>query len=617
MNGKVKQINMLLSTTDKRALKWFAGVFAFICTLNLPVFISDNSLHFTNSVISICFFVVIWMLIYSEWKEKWTKRRVTMTHILGFVYSFFIATGYSLDTYGIIIFRSVFFSIILYTHVIACVISKLWRLLYCIDRADGLTQEPKWYKHIINRPYIVFIVLLVCWTPFFVAEFPGAFRFDATQELMQAENGYCGDFPLLHSAIITTMLPLANRITGSYDMGVTVYTIIQMIVCASMYTQIIIVFAKKGINWIIWLFIFLYCSLFPVVQIIVGSEVRDALFSILLTYTVFSFYQMCVDRRRFFENKRYIVKSSLLFVLTLYARNNNAGGVSRICSILVFLAILILNIKSYRKGALTYSISGIVFYFVIGYGLTMICQPMISQPSIGSSLSLFSQSIARSYVMERESWSDKELEEASRFIDLEGVIYVTENADLTKGRIHNDINLRDFLVFWAKLGKNHIGCYVDALLAQTQNMWFPASVIDGYKQQYTTEGEPYYEWDKTYHAIGEGHSAPVSHLNLTPRILDYYTSIGLRISFEKIPVISMMFSIGFQFWLIIHCVGYLIYRKMYKLVMPIMIVMAYMVFSAFVPLVLLRYFAAAFLCHPFILFFTCQPSIASSEQTGI
>ncbi len=58
-----------------------------------------------------------------------------------------------------------------------------------------------------------------------------------------------------------------------------------------------------------------------------------------------------------------------------------------------------------------------------------------------------------------------------------------------------------------------------------------------------------------------------------PKVREYYKNIGLYISFEKIPIISMFFSIGFQFCIVLNCVFYIGYRRCKYLYLPVAIVL--------------------------------------------
>ena len=166
-----------------------------------------------------------------------------------------------------------------------------------------------------------------------------------------------------------------------------------------------------------------------------------------------------------------------------------------------------------------------------------------------------------------------------------------------------------------KIGLRYPAIYLDAALAQTKNMWYPPAVLDDYKQYFTSPGDPYWEYEKNYFAILPENEPPSEHHSLAPAILDFYTGIGLRISFEKIPVVSWMFSIGAQFWLTVFLFLYLWYRKKTRLLLSAGAILLYMIGNAFVPIVLMRYFAAVFLCHPMIIAFLLQPGRCETIPT--
>ena len=316
---------------------------------------------------------------------------------------------------------------------------------------------------------------------------------------------------------------------------------------------------------------------------------------------------MASDKEKFFSSFVKPLLLGVVFVLALLARNNNAGKAILLIVVVISVVIWAINRKSYFRGATIFAVTSIASYLILGAILTALCQPLTSA-NVGGSLSIMSQPIIRAYLYENESWSDEEITELGKYINLDGITYCAENADLTKSRVQIQDNFGNFFKFWTKIGFKHPGCYLDAILANTQNMWYPDSVIDGYKQVFKEKGQPYYEYEKCYYSISNETEEPAVHMNLWPKALDYYTQIGLFISFEKIPIVSMLFSIGFQFWIILNSLFYVSYRKAKKLILPIAIILGYMLISACVPLVLVRYFAAAFFAFPMVLIFMLQPN---------
>jgi len=93
---------------------------------------------------------------------------------------------------------------------------------------------------------------------------------------------------------------------------------------------------------------------------------------------------------------------------------------------------------------------------------------------------------------------------------------------------------------------------------------------------------------------------PGEHFLWLPRVRAFYRSVGLMISYEKIPLVSMFFSIGFQVWMLINALFFAVYRKAPYAWAPLAVLAVYTAASAMVPLVLLRYFAALFFAAPLV-----------------
>lgn len=591
-------------------------VLSIICVMLIPTYLSDNSLLFSNSYFSLLFLLGFYALFCYFGKMTIRLRMKKFAYPFGLLLSVMTAFGYSLKfNHGSICFKSIslYICIVLYAYVFGITLIIFWTFL---DNMEGVFRANRYENKGINKvnkiiificehSWIMFGGFLICWLPCYIAAFPGGYVYDAYTEWMQLENGFNGNFPMLHSVLITKVISIGFELTGSYNTGITFYAIVQMILISAMYVHILKTFYRKGINHILIGIMGLYCALFPVIQILVTQTVRDVLFSSLLTYTMFQFYLMTSEKEKFFASIYKPIFLGIILVLTLLARNNNAGTVALITVIAIGLFVLIKYYKKYLRGSLLFVGTTIIFYILMSILLTRWCQPKIDAAA-GNSLSLFSQPLARAYLYENESWTNEEKEKLSSYMNVDGMTYIPENADRTKSRLKVDGRLKEFLIFWVKIGIKHPKCYAEAILENTQQMWFPASIIDGYKKAGISVYEPY---EKCYYYYTDRLEAPGTHMLYFPKVREYYKNIGLYISFEKIPIISMFFSIGFQFWIVLNCVFYIGYRRCKHLYLPVAIILGYTIVSAFVPLVLLRYFAMLFFAFPMTVVFTIQPSL--------
>lgn len=588
---------------------------ALAACILFPEFIRDSSVAFSNSFFSVVLFAVLMAMFYCADHREHGKRMKKYTRVLGFLFSVMTAFGCSLNQQGYIPFRSIplLASVLVFARVYAVALGILWEFL---EKAEQMLYRGNENKRgsmgrlnrllagMFYRPVSVFLFLFVCWMPCYISIFPGNFVYDATGEFYQLEQGFHGNYPRLHSLLITGILSLAYRCTGSYNAGIAVYTILQMCLLAAMFTHILCTFGRFHANRILVGCLSLYYALFPVVHLLVTCTVRDVLFSGLLNYVAFLFLLMARDRKEFLGSPRKTVFSGGMLVLALLARNNNAGAAMAVLLGIFCMLVWFWAGRENRKGAAVFAGSTICCHFILASVLALLC-PTAHSPTVNTSLSLLTQSVVRAYQYGESDFTEAERKEFEAFFGGTDVRYVDRNGDDTKGRllINDENTVTDFLCFWGRVGWKHPGEYMNAILSNTVGMWFPDTVIDGYKRS----GKYYKDYEKCYFYFGDKIEAPGSVLGLLPGVAKFYHKIGLMISFERIPVVSMLFSIGFQFWLVLHCCFYAAYRKCRAFVFPLAVIMVYAVMSACVPLVLLRYFALLFFCIPMIIMFTLQP----------
>lgn len=589
----------------------FDFIWAFASTLLFKIYTSDNTLLFSNSIYSLLLLAgICCVLRYGKNRYSDDKRLFLLSHILGFLFAAMEAFGHALDVHETVFIPALIPAIALYTHVFAAGLVLLWRSLAALEARLEQPKENKLLNWLFANRWKLALILLICWIPAFMADFPGGFRYDADAEYAQWYDGYNGNFPLLHSVIITKLLFWSAVKLGSVNCGIAIYVVLQMLFMAALYSRIIWELRRRGLNSILLSVLLIYCALFPVIQILVVQEVRDILFAALMLYLVFLFYCMVTQPEEFFAERKNPVLTGIIIALAVLSRSNST--ISALMLMLgCLLTVLLVGGKTHRRMSILTCASGIICFVLINSVCQAVCRPI--QPSSAREWMTFvSQPLARVYTYEHDSMSQQEREEFEKYLNTESAYYCAENGDISKGKI--DLRSGDILLFWLKKGVEYPGHYIDSVLVNTQNMWFPSSVIDGYNQDSSNPNGVYSNSEKCYYSIEGTLDRPAEHHSLLPGLLKYYEALGLHISFEKIPVLSMLFSIGFQFWGILNCVFYLVYRRRGELLLPTAIVGLYMLFSSFTPLVLLRYYSLVFFAVPLIAAFTVQPMRAAGKK---
>ena len=583
-------------------------IYSLICVFLFPLFISDTTHTFSNSVMSIVLAVLIFVVLQKSSKNTYDKRTVVLSHILGLIFSTITALGYGYERYSYSPIGKIVVPVIIFSHVYAALIVLIWdRLVEWEDALAGpaknkkLTSIATW---IFERPAIIMLILLVLWLPCYLADFPGGYRYDAAAEFRQVENGYYeADFPLLHSVIVTRFYPFIYKIFGSYNYAVGIYVIVQLILIALLYTTVYRNFYKKGVNRILLMCVLLYTGIFPVIQILVVQSGRDVMFASFLTFLAFKLYDIACDKNAFYDNWKNPLLFGILIVLTVYSRNNNAASVFLIIVIAFSLAIWLLNFKKHLKGVTILVTTIIIGYVGLGYVLTSCCQPLWPA-QVRTSKSIMAQQLGRAYTIEASSWSEKEIEEFESYFDMEAWAtwggYAEDNCDPTKfALLVDESNAKEFNQYWGKMFRKNPHIFMDAYLMCSMDMWFPASIV--YADNKLVDGKKGY-----FNISPEMEEWPIEHITLVPFLEKYYETIGMKVSFEKIPVVSMLFSIGFWFCMLLMGVFYTINRGRKKVLIPIMVMLLYMILASFVPIIILRYFAAIFMFSPILIVLILQ-----------
>ena len=595
---------------------------AGLSTLFFPVLISDSSLTFSNSMFSVLLFGVLFLLLRRARALHAGRRLTCFTHALGFLFSLMTAFGYALDRLEAIPYGSITFiaAILIYAHVFAQGLSLLWDLLarkegaFCAAPSGRVCGKGavssavyRAVHALLERPALLVLLFLLCWAPCYLSTFPGNLIYDASYEYYQLENGFTRSFPLLHSAIITRLFSASEQLTGSVNAGVAVYVIAQMLLMAQLFSHIVRRFRAQGLHPALLGVMILYYAAFLVIHLLVTCTTRDVLFSALLTWLVYLFYCLGSDTESFLSSSKNVILLAAVLVFTLLARNNNSGPLAVLLLLFVCCLIGLFFGKKHLRRSMVFIASALGLFWSVSAALAMLCQPLYNSPP-SSSMSMLAQPIVRAYTLHADEWSPEDRAAFESFFTMETLEYVPQNADPAKGNLQvRYANLREFIALWIKIGLRHPACYLDAILANTQQMWFPPAIPDGYNVRGMYPG-----YDKCYFYFGRYVGEIGSRMNWLPGVFSFYEKIGLMISYEKIPLVSLLFSIGFHVWLLLYCVFYAAYRKCRPLLWPLMICV-YTICCAFVPLVLLRYFSALFFVFPMILIFSLCPSIACKK----
>ena len=171
--------------------------------------------------------------------------------------------------------------------------------------------------------------------------------------------------------------------------------------------------------------------------------------------------------------------------------------------------------------------------------------------------------LARGYGTDPGSFSAQEKERLFQYLPEEAMErYTAKLSDPVKVLFDNDRYREDpsgFWKLWFDAGVSHIGTYVNAWLYTSYGFWYPDTIIDAYNgiQRHTfAYGESSY--------FGYETEPPGTRQSLIAPLDGFYRRLSLEITQQRVPVISMLFSPGFMFWLYASAFGYFVKQRQYN-----------------------------------------------------
>lgn len=182
------------------------------------------------------------------------------------------------------------------------------------------------------------IVLILCWTPYLVALFPGVYWYDTTWQLVMF---FSPSQPISdHHPFVTTYLygffaNIGMRLGGNAIMGLFTLIILQCCIAAIVFAATVCYLKRWNISWPIRFGILLFCALFPFIPGFFCSLAKDTLCA--PWFVLFCVLNAEITRTKG-QSLRSVRFSSLLFIVTiLFSLTKKTGIYISLLTLLVLL----------------------------------------------------------------------------------------------------------------------------------------------------------------------------------------------------------------------------------------------------------------------------------------
>lgn len=593
--------------------RWFWSVLlAFISCLGINRFLFDWLPRlFSNSLYSLMLFVVLipayaFILGGRSARKKIfaavNRRTLCCSLVSGLIFSICMVFGRDLSRYGTVDYGdiSVYLDILmlwpLFTafmcFVLAWIEGSAKTYSPLIKKAEQWVPDWKYFM-------ILWLIILLCWLPIFLAAYPGVYRYDAPYQTdyIMLNGRIWGHHPVIHTLYLTGSILLGNRLFSSYESGLAIYSVTQMLILSAIYAYACYYLAKRKAPVFIQLLSTAYFALVPFNAIMAVTATKDTLFAGFFLLSVLFTADLVRDQKHFAASKFELIRYVFVLISMCLWRNNG------FYILVVFLPILIIVLRQYWKNLLIVSLAVIVLY--VGYAGPMMEILNVVPGNSREALSVPMQQLARAALYAEDELTEEELASIHELISEDYVQrYNPRISDPVKNGFKTSALMKSpfkYLKTYLAVGIKCPDIYLDAFLELSLGNWYPDMI---YPDEETGHQYIEYEdWTQAYENTrrSEKQLIPARESKL-PTLDEWLTTYSLDVTQQEVPVLSMLISSGFMFFVIVASGAAAIYFKKYRKLLTVLLLLGLWGTIMLGPIALFRYSYPLMVCTPFLLY---------------
>ncbi len=341
------------------------------------------------------------------------------------------------------------------------------------------------------RPIWVFVisfaVIVLCWIPVWLSEYPAVFAsdskwiFDEIEGLRELTNHH----PVLYTAIMAACYLPVKALTGSVNAGVAAAAVLQMLVMAAIFAWSVRFMYTRRVKTAVLIATVAFFALVPhnsLYSVTLWKDVPFAGVMILFTIQVIKLYE-----KRETLGFRDLIPFMIVTLFALLLRNNT------LYMLPFLIAFMIVVFKKKRKQLISAFAAVIALIFIINGPVFNLLG--IKKSSSAEYIAVPLQQIARVTVNGLEL-TEEEKELIDELIPLEVLttpgVYRPTMVDTIKFNANYNAdafneNKLEYLKLWAKLVIRHPLTAVDAYCTLTLGYWYPIHCLTAHRGVWANE----------------------------------------------------------------------------------------------------------------------------------
>lgn len=482
-------------------------------------------------------------------------------------------------------------------------------LLVLFRAASGITTRTKnaekesTFSRLSGNGFIVFLFLLLCWVPFWLAFWPGTFVYDSgTQFYTYYDWVITTHHPILHTLLLGFCMSLGIDSTedGSATTGLAVYSAVQMILLAAMLAYAIHWMRRRAVPTGVRITVTLLFAIFPFYPIWSFSAQKDVLFGGLAMLFVLQLVDLWLDGYRLLQSPWRIAGFIATAVLMMLMRNNG------VYALLVLAPFGIVWAKGARW-RVTALLAGCVAAYLAANGALIWATEATSACKV-EFLSIPLQQIARTLRDDPAAIAE----------DTDGVIdtlYDTSPAEVYNPQVADpvkwatyydevDENVPQLLSLWVRMGVHHLQSYAEAFLVQNLPYYLPGAPMA-------------YRFDL---GVVQMDMFPIEEHSYFPALRELCQKYDQTLTLWGLPGARLLSDTAFFVWLAIAGFALAWYRRQKHLMAGFLYLLAIWATCLVGPVAIIRYMLALFYAVPILwatLFVPVVEKTNVNGQTGL
>lgn len=543
--------------------------------------------NFSNNILYIIIYILCVCLVAKAMKYLNKKR-----FLYSAVYSLFTASiliiGAQIE-YNTVITWNV--ATILKIIFLGAFLIPIFILVYYMCTDNGVAKICFDLKYITK--WKIYLVVIGIWGIAYLALFPGIYDYDSINQTLQflVTGEINAHHPVIHSFLLSSFLKIGDAIFGSYEIGLGIYSLLQLLFLA---------YAAVSVSWYLYekqkkfLFVIslLFYIFFPLHYIMAVWATKDIIFSALFVLVSLSLLKM-LDSESGFWQKKNLIYFVIITALMCMFRNNG------IYALILVIPVAFFFYKKYRMRTILLIICSIAIYF--SYQNILLPSLNVQPGDMREMMSVPCQQLAKVYVESPEVYTAEEKEILFELIPENNLMdyqYRPMIADATKNYFNSAVFKKDpvkYIRLYISIGIRSPRKYVEAFLTNSLGFWYPNKSYPDERMYH-----PYVEFNMADPDLFKGDYIYLQRMSLFPQYEAILQKFILNTGWEKFPVISNLFVPGTYFLLLILVGTIILYKQNYRYLLILGLWLGLWITLLISPVALVRYAYPIIICLPLL-----------------